>query len=62
MKILCVDDEERVQILLKNLLEVLDYEVDTGGLQRSGNAFYSSVKLLLDGFIVHQRKHGADGN
>lgn len=29
MKILCVDDEERVQILLKNLLEILDYDVET---------------------------------
>jgi nucleoside-triphosphatase THEP1 len=39
----------------------VDYEVRNGGLQRSGNAFYSSVKLLLDGFIVHRRGHGSAG-
>ncbi len=40
----------------------LDYEVETCGLKRSGNPFYGSVKLLLDGFIVHQRRHGSDGD
>jgi len=41
--------------------ERLDYEVKNNGFRRNTNAFHNAMRLLLDGFVIHQRSSASDG-
>ena len=59
MKILCVDDEERVRVLLANLLEINDYEVKTAS--NGVEALAISVEFCPEIILTDVRMPKMDG-